>query len=93
MSVKRKQQLRKAKNEAERERRFRKKRDGLTSPSGVCREDIFPLFWVAGPSLIVNWSPRLYPTVLYSGGAPQGAGNYRVCLPSSIFRPFKVARF
>lgn len=45
---------------SERERRvFRKKRDGLTSPLGACREDIFPLFWVAGPSLIVNRSPRL----------------------------------
>lgn len=32
--------------------------------------NFIPLIWTAGPSLIVNWTPCLYPGVPYSGGFP-----------------------
>lgn len=40
----------------------------------------FPLFWVAGPSLILNWSPLLFPTVPYFGAAPPRCRELP-CLP------------
>lgn len=47
-----------------------RKRVEFTSSLGASQGDVFPLFWVAGPSFILNWSPRLFPTALYTLVAP-----------------------